>query len=234
MANRLYQYSIINALMDGVATGGIELSKLQQFGNNGLGTFESMDGEMTMIDSVAYQICGDGSMKKVTPSTLMPFAQVTRFKPTMSLSSVSLPDKEAVYRLAEEQFPHATNLYLALRLEATFASIKVRAVRGQTYKGQPLAELADSQSVNTYKDIKGTVFGFRSPPYSQGISVAGGHLHFVSEDRACGGHVLELEAMEAEMSGAVIKDIELELPETPEFNDAKLELDHGGIGRVEG
>ena len=101
-------------------------------------------------------------------------------------------------------------------------------------KGQPLSELGDSQAVNTYSNIKGTVFGFRSPPFSQGISVAGGHLHFVSADRDCGGHVLELEAEEAEMYGAIIKEVRMELPESTDFNDADFTLDAGGIGKIEG
>jgi acetolactate decarboxylase len=64
--------------------------------------------------------------------------------------------------------------------------------------------------------------------------VAGAHLHFVSADRDCGGHVLELEAEEAVMSGVVIKDVRIELPESTEFNDAKLEINAGGIGNIEG
>jgi alpha-acetolactate decarboxylase len=219
--------------MDGVANGGIELSKLQELGTHGLGTFESIDGEMVMIDSVSYHLRADGSIETATAHNKLPFAMVTHFKPTLS-QNVSISDKDAIYKTAKELFPNASNLYLALRIEGRFERIKVRAVRGQKYKGQPLAELGDSQRVNTYENIKGTVFGFRSPPFSQGISVAGGHLHFLSADRAYGGHVLELEATEAEMSGAVIKDIRMELPESTEFNDAKLEMNAGGIGKIEG
>ena len=219
--------------MDGVASGGIELSQLQELGTYGLGTFESIDGEMVMIGGVSYHLRADGSIETATAHNKLPFAMVTRFEPTLS-HKVSLPGKDAIYKTAKELFPNTSNLYLALRIEATFPSIKVRAVRGQKYKGQPLAELGDSQSVNTYQNIKGTVFGFRSPPFSQGISVAGGHLHFVSADRDCGGHVLELEATGAEMSGAVIKDIRIELPDSTEFNDAKLEMNATGIGKIEG
>jgi alpha-acetolactate decarboxylase len=233
MANELYQYSLISALMDGVASGGVELSKLQELGNHGLGTFESIDGEMVMVDGVSYHLRADGSIEAATAHNTLPFAMVTRFEPTIS-RKVSLPDKDSIYKHVKELFPNTSNLYLALRIEATFKNIKVRAVRGQTYKGQPLSELGNSQSVNTYKNIKGTVFGFRSPPFSQGISVAGGHLHFVSAARDCGGHVLELEGIEAEMSGAVIRDVRIELPESREFNDAKLEVNVGGIGQIEG
>ena len=233
MANELYQYSIISALMDGVASGGVELSKLQEFGTHGLGTFESIDGEMVMVDGTSYHLRADGSIETAAPHNTLPFAMVTRFEPSLS-HKVSLSDKDSIYKHAKEFFPTAGNLYLALRIEATFKSIKVRAVRGQSYKGQPLSELGGSQSVNTYYNIKGTVFGFRSPPFSQGISVAGGHLHFVSADRDCGGHVLELKGSEADMSGAVISNVRIKLPESKEFNDAKLEVNVGGIGKIEG
>ncbi|KAG0651514.1 Alpha-acetolactate decarboxylase [Hyphodiscus hymeniophilus] len=234
MANQLYQYSIINALMDGVASGGIELSNLQELGDHGLGTFESIDGEMVMIDSISYHLRADGSIETATAHNKLPFAMVTNFTPTISGRKVSLPDKDAIYKTAKEMFPSTSNVYLALKIDGTFQRMKVRAVRGQRYKGQPLSELGDSQAVNEYTNIEGTVFGFRSPPFSQGISVAGGHLHFVSAKRDCGGHVLELEASGAEISGAVIKDVRIELPESVEFNEAKLEKDAGGIGKIEG
>jgi alpha-acetolactate decarboxylase len=233
MANQLYQYSIISALMDGAASGGVKLSRLREHGTHGLGTFEDIEGEMVMLDSVCYHLLADGSVQHATATNKLPFAMVTRFEPT-STRAASLADKDSIFRIAREMFPRANNLFLALRIEAIFQSIKVRTVRGQSYKGQPLAELGDSQNVNTYKGIRGTVFGFYSPPFSQGISVAGGHLHFVSADRDCGGHVLELEAHEAVVDGAVIRNIQIELPESAEFNDAKLELNEESIGKIEG
>ena len=134
MANQLYQYSIISALMDGVASGGIELSDLQELGNHGLGTFESIDGEMVMIDSVSYHLRADGSIETATAHNRLPFAMVTNFRPTGS-RKVSLQDKDAIYVTARKTFPNAKNLYLALKIEGEFQRMKVRAVRGQKYKG---------------------------------------------------------------------------------------------------
>jgi alpha-acetolactate decarboxylase len=233
MANQLYQYSIISALMDGAASGGVKLSRLREQGTHGLGTFENIEGEMVMLDSICYHLLADGSVQHATSTTKLPFAMVTRFEPT-SAHAASLPDKDSIFRIAKEMFPRASNLFLALRVDAFFESIKVRTVGGQSYKGQPLAELGSSQTVNTYKNIHGTVFGFYSPPFSQGISVAGGHLHFVSADRDCGGHILALEAHEAVVNGAVIRHIQIELPESVEFNDAKLELNKESICKIEG
>ncbi len=188
---------------------------------------------MVMIDGVAYHLRADGSIERSASTIRLPFAMVTSFEPTKT-QATSLLNKDSIFTTAKELFPNTNNLFLALRIEAVFQSIKVRAVRGQTYKGQPLSELGSTQTISTYKNIRGTVFGFRSPPFSSGISVAGGHLHFISAARDCGGHVLELEASEAELSGAVITNIQMELPESAEFNDANLELNQDGIGKIEG
>ena len=134
MANQLYQYSIVSALMDGVASGGIELSALAQLGDHGLGTFESIDGEMVMIDSKAYHLRADGSIEIATEHNKLPFAMVTSFKPT-KYQSVSLPDKDAVFTNVKSMFSNSSNLYLSMKIEGAFQRIKVRAVKGQKYPG---------------------------------------------------------------------------------------------------
>ena len=35
------------------------------------------------------------------------------------------------------------------------------------------------------------MLGFRFPDYAEGIEVSGYHLHFISDDRSRGGHVLD-------------------------------------------
>jgi acetolactate decarboxylase len=39
--------------------------------------------------------------------------------------------------------------------------------------------------------VSGTIVGFRCPPFVKGINDPGYHLHFISDDRTRGGHVLE-------------------------------------------
>lgn len=66
--------------------------------------------------------------------------------------------------------------------------------------------------------------------------MAGDHLHFITEDRTRGGHVLGLETDEEVHVGvAVISKVHLELPtDNPEFDEASLELDGNVIAKVEG
>jgi alpha-acetolactate decarboxylase len=94
--------------------------------------------------------------------------------------------------------------------------------------------LGDAQFVSEYNDISGTVIGFRSPKAFQGLAVAGEHLHFISEDRKAGGHVLEITGEDLNMGMARVKDIHIELPTGQDFNDATLVSDDARIKKVEG
>ena len=58
----------------------------------------------------------------------------------------------------------------------------------------------------------GSVVGFRFPDATSGIEVAGHHLHFLSDDRRVGGHVLDLVLARgtARVDGA--HDLSVEVP----------------------
>ena len=56
----------------------------------------------------------------------------------------------------------------------------------------PLAEVAKTQPVFHLEDVGGTLAGFRFPDFAHGLNVPGFHLHFLTEDRRAGGHVLNL------------------------------------------
>jgi acetolactate decarboxylase len=45
--------------------------------------------------------------------------------------------------------------------------------------------------------VRGTIVGFRSPPYIAGINIPGYHLHFITEDHNAGGHLLEVKVKDA-------------------------------------
>lgn len=61
--NELYQFSVVSALMDGVADQGLECGKLLKHGNLGLGTFRHMQGELIINEGEVYQMKHDGSVR---------------------------------------------------------------------------------------------------------------------------------------------------------------------------
>lgn len=235
--NELYQYSTGDALMAGIAAHGLPISDLLTHGNHGLGTFRNLVGEMIVLDGRVYQMKSDGSihdMDATDRSIIAPFAMVTNFRPTVSIKEAA-SGKEALYHAISKMLPGAHNLYLAMRADGGFKSITVRTVGGQSRPGEGLVEVGKHQTSHTLENIEGTLIGFRSPQYMQGISVAGDHLHFISTNRSQGGHVLAFEADgELDLKAAAIWNIHLELPRNTDFNEAQLAADRKSLARVEG
>jgi len=59
-----------------------------------------------------------------------------------------------------------------------------------------------------------------------GIIAPGYHLHFISEDRTLGGHVLEFSVRHARVAIDITSDFHMELPEAGAFLDADLDKDN--------
>ena len=78
------------------------------------------------------------------------------------------------------------------------------------------------QQTNTFSNVQGTLAGFRSPAYAQGIGVAGFHLHFLREDRQAGGHALDYVLKEGRLQIAPQHEFHVELPDTRDFERADL------------
>ena len=83
------------------------------------------------------------------------------------------------------------NIFYAIKISGTFSYMKTRSVPGQQKPYPPLVEVTANQPVFELNDVKGTIVGFRSPPYAAGVNVPGYHLHFLTEDASAGGHILD-------------------------------------------
>ena len=56
----------------------------------------------------------------------------------------------------------------------------------------------------------------------EGLNVPGYHLHFITEDRTAGGHVLEFTVKDAELSLDYTSELYIIFPNTEEFNSLDL------------
>lgn len=232
--NHIYQYSIINALMAGVADSGLPVSRFISTGNQGIGTFRNIHGELILLDGKVYQLQASGSIRTAGPEEELPYAVATRFEPQKTIRT-SLEDKVDIDRVLEDFNDHAGNLFMSYRVDGRFKRVKARTVRGQEYEGQPLSELGSKQAVQEYEDIEGTIVGFRTPSAWQGFMVAGEHMHFIDKERNVGGHVLELcSDGEVDFGVALVNNVHIELPTSEKFNAAKMTTEDAGIKGIEG
>ena len=231
--NSLYQYSLLNALMEGVCNDGITVAEYVKKGTQGLGTFVGMAGEMLYVDGKVYKLLPHGDVAECGPDVQLPFAINVHFTPQATVT-VSLQDKRSLDATLDSFNNQSKNLYITYRMQGTFSYIQYRTVKGQEYPGQPLAELAEKQFVDDCENVTATVVGLRTPENWQGFGVAGQHLHFIDRDRKLGGHILDLRGSDIRMEMAVVSNVHVELPTSQDFNSAHLKIDDAGIKKAEG
>ncbi|KIW90411.1 alpha-acetolactate decarboxylase [Cladophialophora bantiana CBS 173.52] len=219
--------------MSGVSDSGITVSKLLQKGNQGLGTFVRMEGELLLLDGAVYQLQTEGKIRLADQDDQIPYAAATHFRSQRTVT-VRLDTKDSIDAVLEEFNDHASNLFMSYRVEGVFQRLKCRTVKGQEYDGQPLSELGKKQFVAEYHDVEGTIVGFRSPVAWQGFFVAGEHMHFIDKEKKIGGHVLELQAREVNVGIATVNNVHIELPTSDKFNSVIMSTDDAGLKSVEG
>lgn len=217
----LFQVSTIDALLADVYDGDTTFGELRKHGDFGIGTFNRLDGEMLAVDGVFYQVRSDGNVYPVAASQRTPFAAVTFFKPEKEWRLELGQNLSRMEKWLDERLP-SRNLFYAVRIEGDFATVKTRSIAAQDKPYRPLAEVAKKQAVFDLQNVHGVMVGFRSPAFARGVNVPGYHLHFISQDRTAGGHVLNFVASSAVVKVGAIHDFQMRLPHDEAFATANL------------
>lgn len=231
----LFQASTIGALLEGAYDGDLSFAELAEHGDLGLGTLNRLDGEMIALDGEFWRADVEGRVHPVAPEAKTPFAVVTRFEPTVEARLDQALDQPRLLERLDE-LVGAGPSSCAVRLDGRFEAVRARSVPAQEQPYRPLTEVVADQHVFELRDIEGTMLGFRFPAYVEGIEVAGYHLHFISEDRSRGGHVLDCRAA----AGLRVRldpsdDLHIELPPAIDLGDPDLAAEtHAAIVRAEG
>ena len=217
----LYQTSLMSALMAGIYEGEATYGEIREYGDFGLGTFNELDGEMVGFDGTFYQLRSDGSARPVTGDQKTPFAVVTFFRPEQELDVAQPMTKSGLLAMIEKATD--ANLFNAVRVDGAFDEVHTRTVQRQTRPFPPLTEAAKHQAEKVFTNVEGTLAGFRSPAYAQGIGVAGFHLHFLREDKHAGGHALDYWIRVGKVQIYTVRDLRVELPTSAEFLQTNFE-----------
>lgn len=234
-SSEIYQTATMEALLNGVYDGDVPIRDLLSHGDFGLGTFNGLDGELLMLDSVCHQLRSDGSATHADPDELVPFAVVTRFRPQRTIEVTEESDRAALTALVDAAV-NSANLMVAVRVRGEFETVRTRTVSKQEPPYRPFTEATRDERDVTMTDVTGTLAGFRMPQWVQGISVAGYHAHFLDADATRGGHALDYRLRRGTVDIDVCSDLHLSLPRTPQFEQADLTDDDvdGQIRQTEG
>jgi acetolactate decarboxylase len=216
----LFQVSTAGALVEGLYRGEVTVGDLRQHGDFGLGTFEGLDGEMVALDGRFYQVRGDGSVREVGAEARCPYAVVTRFPAGPDAELADCEDLSALCAQLD-RLRDSDNVFYAVRVDGEFDAVRTRSVR-PTPEGVPLVAAAARQREFDLRQVRGTLVGFWSPGYLQTILVPGYHLHFLSDDRQAGGHLLGCAGRRLRARVRREADFRVSLPESASFLRADL------------
>jgi acetolactate decarboxylase len=229
----LFQASTIGALLEGAFEGDVSFAELAEQGDQGLGTVNHLDGEMVALDGRFYRADLEGRIDELSGSELTPFAVVVPFSPDVDFEIEESLDHDALLAVIEERIPTGAATS-AVRIDGHFPLVEARSVPRQEPPYRPLTEVVADQHVFRLQDVQGTMVGFRFPAYAEGIEVSGWHLHFISEDRSQGGHVLDSRSASLRIGLDSSCELHVELPPGVRLTDARhAGSTHEAIDRVE-
>lgn len=212
----LYQTSTIGALLRGVYDGDTAVRDLRAHGDIGLGTINCLDGELVVLDGRFFTVEYSGRVRELSPETLTPFAAVTWFERDRGGLVREVASLEGLTSQLDRAMG-SENLCYAVRITGRFEYIKTRSVPRQEPPYRALAEVVTEQAIFEFREVSGTIVGFRMPPYVSGINVPGWHLHFLTDDLTGGGHLLDCRAAELTAQIDETDGIMLDLPRTEAF-----------------
>jgi acetolactate decarboxylase len=229
----VYQVSTTTALVEGIYQGAVRAGTLREHGDLGLGTFENLDGEMVVVDGHCFQVRSDGSVRECDDDVLSPFAVVTRFAPQVEDTLGHCPDIK--YLTARfDALRSSDNILFSLRVDGHFDYVRTRAIP-RTTDGVPLVQAAAVQPEFEFRNVSGTLVGFWTPEYAKTLNVPGYHLHFLSDDRMSGGHLLKCRGANLRLQIQRETEYHVAFPETEAFLKADLRRDPAAaLAKAEG
>jgi len=222
----LFQYSIIDALLDGVYDGQMTIEQLKFQGDFGLGTLNGLDGELIILDGQAYHASAGGRVDVPADSACTPFAVVSFFSEDTSVRLGEIRSLDELNQAVIRVLP-SPNLFTAIRIDGDFRSVRTRAIPRQHQPYRPLAEAARKQVVVDFAG-PGTLVGYYTPLFARGVNVTGFHWHFLTSDRRGGGHVLDCTMGPVTARLDVLSEFTVRLPEDELFDQLDLSGDRSG------
>ncbi|MEV8239375.1 acetolactate decarboxylase [Microbacterium testaceum] len=227
------QFAALDALLGGLYSTGITVGDARALGDTGIGCCERFGGEVIVLDGEFFACTTDGPPRRMSDDETMPFLDMCSFGKPLSRAVRDLDGPALAAEI--DGVLVSRNLFHAIRLDGVVARVRTRLTPREQPPFRRLAEVTAEQIETVSHDVRGTVVGFWMPGLYQGITVAGLHLHFLSEDRALGGHVLEISIREAVLRVSAYARFALHLPTDDEFLSNELTHDEDRrIGAIEG
>ena len=131
---KLFQYNTLGALMAGLYGGSFTIKELLEHGDLGIGTLDSIDGELIVLDGKAYQAKGSGEepeIVEVAPDATVPYAAIVPHQAEVIFRQrFEMTDEELEARI--ESYYDGENLFRSIKIHGDFSKMHVRMIPKST------------------------------------------------------------------------------------------------------
>lgn len=121
-ANVLYQHGTLALLVPGLLEGTTTIGELLKHGDTGIGTGEGLDGELIILDGVAYKVGQSGVAERVPDDFTMPFANSHRAAFQYQCEREDIGLEELNKKIVEAN--GRANTFFSVVVRGTFSFIK--------------------------------------------------------------------------------------------------------------
>ncbi len=219
-----FQYNIWAAFVNKIFDGDLTVKNLKAKGDIGLGSFDMLDGELVMLNGVAYRVREDGSISEGKPADEVAYADACFFHSDRGFSVNKPMNYDTLRKELSRQMPSANHFY-AFRIHGIFDSLKLGGVPKQSPPfDKGLDVLIPARPIFTGTKVAGTMIGFYCPQFIGDINTAAYHFHFISDDKKLGGHVMELTVTSSlQVSLQKLTSYEFMMPSSPAFDTVQFD-----------
>lgn len=188
---RLFQVSTLTDFKNKGYDGLTAIKTMLEYGDTGFGTYHELNGEMIILDGVAYRALGDCTVDVAVLSDTTPFATLG----VLGKSEGQMLEVNGDMTLLRESLSNCTanpEKFVLAKITGLFDIIELHGVWPQKKPYEELDKIVSDQSILVLEKISGCLVGIYCPESAQGINVIGWHFHFLSTDKKIGGHVNDL------------------------------------------
>jgi acetolactate decarboxylase len=224
----LYQVALFQSVAQGEYYGAISVGEFKQHGDFGMGIFESVNGELIMLDGIVYQALFDGTVAVPSDDYMIPYGNAAFFEADIDGGSISAASVSELEQLLNKKIieKHGRNQFYFAKIHGDFPYVAVRSELKQEKPFKMLnIALKTDQRKYEYANIMGTIVGLFCPAYMNSMNAPGWHFHFISDDKTKGGHMTEAALKDCQLQVHKMSRFIAEMPDSETFNSKNLGLD---------
>ena len=191
------QYSSYTGLLQRLFDGFVTFEEALQYGDQGVGSTDGLNGEVIIQDGIPYRVNVLGKVEKVALDESAPYITLCD-TPESEAIECTLPEgttysalTNTITNLLGKQFQK--NYPYAIRISGVLLKAKTRSVPKSEKPYPALVDIVADQSIFEFNDEEFVLIGFWYPAYAKAFNPPEWHIHGLTADKTSGGHVLDFE-----------------------------------------